>query len=208
VGDRDTPESRLVPWASRPEILFRPVQEIALRHGLLGERFNRRSASQSSWRIKMNAISRSLAITGLITIAGFTYTSVYADDMTSVAPAAFITSLRTMDTMHMIDTDHDGTISQEEWTAFQNRVFSMLDRNNTGFVDAKEFYGDPMGAVSFAPGAFIQGLRTKAMFDKIGANADGKISRAQYMSYQQKIFDMMDTGKKKQLTATDFITKP
>ena len=157
----------------------------------------------------MNAISRSLAITGLIMVGGFTYTSVYADDMASVATGGFITGLRTMDTMHMIDTDHDGTISQEEWTAFQNRVFSMLDKNNTGFVDAKEFYGGHMGTgpVSVAPGAFIQGLRTKAMFDKIGANADGKISRAQYLSFQQKIFDMMDTGKKKQLTAGDFITQ-
>ncbi len=155
----------------------------------------------------MNAISRSLAITGLIMMGGFMYRSAYADDMVSVAPAGFITGLRTMDTMHMIDTDHDGTISQEEWTAFQNRIFSMLDKNNTGFVDAKEFYGDPMGPVSFAPAAFIQGLRTKAMFNKIGANGDGKISRAQYLSYQQKIFDMMDTGKKKQLTPTDFITQ-
>src|SRR5579863_449597 len=154
----------------------------------------------------MNAISQSLAITGLIMMGGFTYTSVYADDMASVAPGAFISGLRTADTMHMIDTDHDGTISQEEWTAFQSRVFSMLDKNNTGFVDAKEFYGDPMGPVSFAPTAFIQGLRTKAMFDKIGANAGGRISRAQYLSYQQKIFDMMDKGEKKQLTATDFIT--
>ena len=155
----------------------------------------------------MNAISRSLAITGLIMAGAFTYTSVYADDMASVATGSFITGLRTMDTMHVIDTDHDGTISQEEWTAFQNRVFSMLDKNNTGFVDAKEFYGNPMGPLSDAPGAFIQGLRTKALFEKIGANADGKISRAQYLSFQQKIFDMMDKGKKKRLTAGDFITQ-
>jgi Ca2+-binding EF-hand superfamily protein len=155
----------------------------------------------------MTTVSRSLAITGLIMVSAFTYTSVYADDMASVAPGSFITGLRTMDTMHVIDTDHDGTISQEEWTAFQNRVFSMLDKNNTGFVDAKEFYGNPMGPLADAPGAFIQGLRTKAMFEKIGADADGKISRAQYLSFQQKIFDMMDTGKKKELTAGDFITR-
>lgn len=155
----------------------------------------------------MNAISRSLFITGLIMGGGFTYSSVLADDMASVATGSFITGLRTMDTMHVIDTDHDGTVSLEEWTAFQSRVFSMLDKNNTGFVDAKEFYGNPMGPLADAPGAFIQGLRTKPMFEKIGANADGKISRAQYLSFQQKIFDMMDTGKKKELTAGDFITR-
>ncbi len=155
----------------------------------------------------MNAISRFLAITAFIVVSGFTCALVYADDMASVAPGSFITGLRTMETMHVIDTDHDGTISQEEWMAFQNRVFSMLDKNNTGFVDAKEFYGDPMGPGSLVPGAFIRGLRTKAMFDKIGADADGKISRAQFLSFQQKIFDMMDTGKKKQLTPGDFISQ-
>ena len=164
----------------------------------------RATLSQSFWRIEMNTTSRLLAISTLVIMGGIPYTSVRADDMASLAPGSFITGLRTMDTMHMIDTDHDGTVSQEEWTAFQNRVFSMLDKNNTGFVDAKEFYVDPIGP---APGAFIQGLRTKAMFDKIGANADGKISRAQYLSFQQKIFDMMDKGKKKQLTPGDFITQ-
>lgn len=154
----------------------------------------------------VKTISRFLAITGLIIVSSLTYRPVYADDMTSMATGDFITGLRTMDTMHVIDTDHDGTVSQDEWTAFQKRVFSALDKNNTGFVDAKEFYGDPMGQDSSTPGAFIRGLRTKAMFDKIGADADGKISQAQYLAYQQKIFDMMDTGKKKRLTAGDFIT--
>ena len=94
--------------------------------------------------------------------------------------------------------------NSEKWL---RKSLSLNRKSNTGFVDAKEFYGDPMGAVSFAPTAFIQGLRTKAMFDEVGANADGKISRAQYLSYQQKIFDMMDKGKKKQLTPGDFITQ-
>jgi hypothetical protein len=76
----------------------------------------------------MNAVSRSLVITGLMMMGGITYTSVRADDMASMAPGSFITGLRTMDTMHAIDTDHDGTVSQEEWTAFQNRIFSMLGK--------------------------------------------------------------------------------
>jgi hypothetical protein len=150
---------------------------------------------------------RFFALTALVAVASISYTTARADDMVSFATGGYATGLRTMSTMHMIDTDHDGMVSQEEWTAFQNKVFSALDKNNSGYIDAKAFYGDPMGPVSFAPGGFIKGLRTKAMFEKMGPNADGKISREQFLSYQQHIFDMMDTDKKKMLTAGEFILK-
>jgi Ca2+-binding EF-hand superfamily protein len=152
--------------------------------------------------VKINR--RSLAIALAITASALTGNAVQADDMVSFATGGYATGLRNMTTMHMIDTDHDGTISQDEWTAFQNMVFSALDKGNTGFIDSKEFYGDHMGPVSGAPGAFVRGLRTKAMFDKIGAK-DGKISREDFLAYQQKIFDMMDMNHDKKITAGEFI---
>jgi ACT domain-containing protein len=42
------------------------------------------------------------------------------------------------------------------------------------------------------------------MFDKIGAK-DGKISREDFLAYQQKIFDMMDMNHDKKITAGEFI---
>jgi hypothetical protein len=135
------------------------------------------------------------------------YAIAQADDMVSFATGGYATGLRTKQMMEVIDTDKDGTISQEEWTAFQNKVFSALDKSNTGYIDAKQFYGDPMGAESVAPGAFIRGLRTKAMFEKIGPNADGKISREQFLQYQQKIFDMLDQKKTGVVMAGDFILR-
>jgi Ca2+-binding EF-hand superfamily protein len=147
---------------------------------------------------------RTLAVALAITASALTATAVQADDMVSFATGGYATGLRSMTTMHMIDTDHDGTISQDEWTAFQNMVFSALDKGNTGYIDSKEFYGDPMGPVAGTPGTFIRGLRTRAMFDKIGAK-DGKISREDFLAYQQKIFDMMDMDHDKKITAGEFI---
>jgi len=45
------------------------------------------------------------------------------------------------------------------------------------------------------------------MFGKIDANHDGKVSRDEFISYQAKIFDMMDTSKKQELGIADFIVK-
>lgn len=154
----------------------------------------------------MKAVHKTVAVLAC-TLASLAYQPARADDMVSFATGGYATGLRTMETMHTIDTDGDGTVSQEEWTAFQNKVFSALDKNNTGFIDAKEFYGEPMDMASVAPGAFIRGLRTKEMFMKIGPDAEGKISRAEFLRYQQKVFDMMDKDKSKQLAAGEFITK-
>ncbi len=45
------------------------------------------------------------------------------------------------------------------------------------------------------------------MFKKLDANGDGKVSHDEFLSYQQKIFEMMDTGKKGMVGPTDFILK-
>jgi EF hand len=153
----------------------------------------------------MTSIRITLSVFGLSAAAALLCGTAAADEMVSFATGGYATGLRSMETMHVIDTDKDGTVSQAEWTAFQNKVFSAMDKNNSGFIDAKEFYGEPMDMASAAPGAFIKGLRTKEMFEKIGPNADGKISREDFLRFQQKVFDMMDMKKDKRLTAGEFI---
>ena len=129
----------------------------------------------------------------------------HSDELASFITQKYETGLRNMETMHAIDTDGDGMVSLEEWLAFQNRVFSALDKTNSGFIDASEFYGSDRDMTPIAPGAFITGLRTKEMFMKIGPDAQGRISREEYLGFQRKIFDMMDKDHKKNIGPGDFI---
>ncbi len=44
--------------------------------------------------------------------------------------------------MHKIDTNHDGMVSREAWNAFQEKMFTALDKDHSGSLDRKEFTSD------------------------------------------------------------------
>lgn len=136
--------------------------------------------------------------------AGLFVATALADDMVSFATGGYATGLRTMEMMHMIDTNKDGMVSKEEWVAYQERVFKTLDKDGNGSLDAEEFYGHPK-PVSFATGGYAHGLETQQMFGKIDANGDGKVSHDEYIAFQVKVFEMMDSKKTGELSASDFI---
>jgi hypothetical protein len=118
-----------------------------------------------------------------------------AGDMVSFATGGYASGLRSEKLMHKMDTNGDGMVSKDEWIAYQEKIFAMLDKNKGGTLDAKAFVSpDGGGLVSFATGGYARGLRTPAMMHKIDTDGDGTISHDEYIAYQTKIFEMMDTS--------------
>ncbi|MEP6546120.1 MAG: hypothetical protein ABJD53_01540 [Gammaproteobacteria bacterium] len=118
-----------------------------------------------------------------------------AEDMVSFATGGYASGLRSEELMNKMDANGDGMVSKAEWLAFQEKAFTMLDKSKTGKVDSKEFVSKDGGdIVSLATGGYARGLRTSAMLKKMDKDGDGTISHDEYISYQTKVFDMMDTS--------------
>jgi hypothetical protein len=65
-----------------------------------------------------------------------------ADDMVSFATGGYARGLRTEAMMHKIDTDGDGTISQDEFMAYELKIFEMMDTSTAhkGMVGTQEMF--------------------------------------------------------------------
>jgi hypothetical protein len=128
-----------------------------------------------------------------------------ADQLVSFATGGYASQLRTPEMMHKIDANGDGMVAKAEWDAFQEKLFSMMDGDKSGALTSQEFMRSGGTEVaSFATGGFANSLRTKEMLSRLDTDGDGQVSRAEFTTYQSKVFDMMDTGKKQMLDKTAF----
>jgi Ca2+-binding EF-hand superfamily protein len=130
-----------------------------------------------------------------------------ADDMVSFATGGYASGLRTMSQMRYMDTNGDGIVSKAEWLAYHERLFSVLDKYHSGQLNEKQFLGPSQEMATFATGGYARGLQNRAMMHKIDTDGDGKISHDEYIAYQTKIFDMMDTKQSGSLGPQDFLGK-
>jgi Ca2+-binding EF-hand superfamily protein len=128
-----------------------------------------------------------------------------ADEMVSFATGGYASQLRTPEMMNKIDTNGDHVVSKSEWDAYQERLFLTLDVDKSNALDKAEFMSrESKPMVSFATGGFATALKTPEMWTHFDADHDGKISREEFLTYQGKIFDMMDTGKTHMLGQSEF----
>ncbi len=124
----------------------------------------------------------------------FSLASIAAGNVASFATGGYASGLRSEELMKKM-SDGTGMLTKDEWIAYHEKIFTMLDKKHTGVIDAKDYVSDTGGdVVSFATGGYARGLRSKDMMGKIDTDRDGTISHAEFMTYLTKVFDLMDTS--------------
>jgi len=135
-----------------------------------------------------------IASLACVFVLTFSFVSIAADTVVSFATGGYASGLRSEELMKKM-SDGTGMLTKDEWIAFHEKIFSMLDKKHTGVIDADEYISATGGeVVTFATGGYARGLRSKDMMDKIDTDRDGTISRAEFITYLTKVFDMMDTS--------------
>jgi EF hand len=134
-------------------------------------------------------------VAGSLMAALVPLSAIAQDPVVSFATGGYARGLRTQEMMAVIDTDGDGMISRAEWDAFQEKVFNTLDSHKRGKLDTKIFARRTEARITtFATGGYARGLDSTELARKIDTNGDGWISHDEWMTYQGKIFDLMNTS--------------
>jgi len=91
----------------------------------------------------MKLMSRTLAFGALLAaVAGVPAARAATPSSTDEARSwAYLTRMKPMEVMHMIDTDKKGYVTREEFMKFQEQFFDKMDKDHDGKVEASEWMG-------------------------------------------------------------------
>jgi EF-hand domain pair len=64
-----------------------------------------------------------------------------SSEMATFATGGYARGLQTREMMHKIDADGDGTVSHDEFIAYETKVFDMMDKNHTASLGPQDFLG-------------------------------------------------------------------
>ena len=132
-----------------------------------------------------------LALLGTLSV--FRPMKATADDSVAFATGGYARGLQSPEMKDKMDTNGDGMISRDEWTSFQEQVFKRLDTRGKGSITAWEFINNNGPLLeTFATGGYARGLRTREMVRQVDTNHDHRISHDEFMTYQMRVFDLMD----------------
>lgn len=146
-------------------------------------------------------VAVTLLSAGIITAPAFA-----ADAM--LGTGGYAREFSKMGMMKMLDADGDHTVTVAEADTYYNSIFDELDKDKDDSVDAKEWAGPAKHSkLDLATGGYSRELRSMKMMGVMDTDGDHKVTRAEFLAFQQAIFAHKDTSGDKQISAQEWAAK-
>ncbi|MES2554313.1 MAG: EF-hand domain-containing protein [Pseudomonadota bacterium] len=155
----------------------------------------------------MNKPLKSIAIlTGALLSAALCTPAFSADAMLSTG--GYATEMHKMEMMKMLDSDGNHMVTMMEFDNYYGSVFDELDKNKDGTIDATEWAGTKTDEkISIATGGYSRELRSMKMMGMVDKNGDHKVSKDEFIKYQDTLFMAMDKSGDSQLDGQEWLAK-
>ena len=145
-------------------------------------------------------------VTGVLLSTAVFSTPASADAM--VATGGYNKEIHTMGMMKMIDANRDHMVSTAEFTDYNGTLFDMLDANKDGSLDATEWVGtNGKKEISIATGGYATQLRSMKMMGAMDTNGDHKVSKDEFITFQETIYAQMDKKGDGMVDAQNWLAK-
>ncbi len=93
------------------------------------------------------------------------------------------------------DANGDGFVDRDEWSAGQDARFKQLDVNGDGKLTQEELFARPASAGGNAAPTARQAQRQTAYFQRLDADKDGFVSKAEFVVQAGRNFARCDQDK-------------
>lgn len=147
----------------------------------------------------MKSTNRCVLVTA--SLCGILLTSMTASAIDNAQQAivtpAYEKTMRTLEMMHKLDANGDGTVTQEEAEKYFHKLFVDLDVNHDNVLDKTEWAGAAgnVEVVSISNGGYARALSSMGMMKMCDANHDHKVTEAEFLQLHQNLFEKMAAGQ-------------
>ena len=105
----------------------------------------------------------------------------------------------------VIDSNHDGVISDDEAAARWEEVFAAMDADGDGSLTQEEYMAVRMGpGAGWGPRHEARQARKRDRFKSMDRNSDNKVSKAEFIEEGRQQFKAADNNKDGKVTAWEF----
>ena len=153
-----------------------------------------------------NQFKKAVILSSVLVSFGAISLPVFAD--ASLTTGGYARQLQKMEMMKMLDADGNHMVTKAEFDSYYGSIFDALNKDGDDSLDAKEWVGTKSTQkIDLTTGGYSRELRSMKMMKMMDADGDHKVTKAEFLAFQDTIFSAMDKGADGQLDATEWVAK-